>query len=74
MTENKFMAEHDIRAAFFEAMSRMYRAEVPLYGALLDIVDDVNRRALSTDPGLEAELRRRGELHRLGQERHGPSG
>jgi len=71
VTENKFMAEHDIRAAFFEAMSRMYRAEVPLYGDLLDIVDDVNRRALSTDPGLEAELRRRGELRRLGQERHG---
>jgi uncharacterized glyoxalase superfamily metalloenzyme YdcJ len=71
VTENKFMAEHDIRAAFFEAMSRMYRAEVPLYGDLLDIVDDVNRRALSADPGLEAELRRRGELRRLGQERHG---
>ena len=59
------MAEHDIRAAFFEAMSRMYRAEVPLYDDLLDIVDDVNRRVLSTDPGLEAELRRRGGLHRL---------
>jgi uncharacterized glyoxalase superfamily metalloenzyme YdcJ len=52
-------------------MSRMYRTEVPLYGDLLDIVDDVNRRVLSADPDLEADLRRRGELHRLGQERHG---
>jgi uncharacterized glyoxalase superfamily metalloenzyme YdcJ len=71
MTGNNFMAAHGIRAAFFEAMSRMYRAEVPLYGDLLDIVDDVNRRVLSADSDLEAELRRRGELYRLGQERHG---
>jgi uncharacterized glyoxalase superfamily metalloenzyme YdcJ len=65
------MAEHDIRAAFFEAMSSMYRTEVPLYGDLLDIVADVNGRTLSADPDLEADLRRRGELRRLGQERHG---
>jgi uncharacterized glyoxalase superfamily metalloenzyme YdcJ len=71
MTGNNFMAAHDIRTAFFATMSRMYRTEVPLYGDLLHIVDDVNRRALSADPDLEAELRRRGELHRLGQERHG---
>jgi uncharacterized glyoxalase superfamily metalloenzyme YdcJ len=67
----KFTAEDDIRGAFFEAMSRMYRAEVPLYGDLLDIVNGVNGRVLSADPGLEGELRRRGELRRLGQERHG---
>jgi uncharacterized glyoxalase superfamily metalloenzyme YdcJ len=71
MTGNNFMAAHDIRTAFFAAMSRMYRTEVPLYGDLLDIVDDVNRRVLSADPDLEADLRRRGELHRLAQERHG---
>ena len=65
------MAAHDIRTAFFAAMSRMYRTEVPLYGDLLDIVDDVNRRVLSAGPDLEADLRRRGELHRLAQERHG---
>jgi uncharacterized glyoxalase superfamily metalloenzyme YdcJ len=71
MTGNNFMAADDVRTAFFAAMSRMYRTEVPLYGDLLDIVDDVNRRVLSADPDLEADLRRRGELHRLGQERHG---
>lgn len=64
-------SSHDIRAAFFEAMSRMYQAEVPLYGDLLDIVDDVNTSVLAADPHLAADLRRRGELHRLGQERHG---
>lgn len=68
---NSHASEHDIRTAFFEAMSRMYRTEVPLYGDLLDIVDDMNRRVLAAQPDLEADLRRRGELHRLGQERHG---
>jgi uncharacterized glyoxalase superfamily metalloenzyme YdcJ len=71
VTGTDFMAEHDIRAAFFEAMSQMYRAEVPLYGDLLDIVDDVNGRVLTADPALEGDLRRRGEFERLGQEHHG---
>jgi uncharacterized glyoxalase superfamily metalloenzyme YdcJ len=71
VTDTDFVAEHDIRAAFFAAMSQMYRAEVPLYGDLLDIVDDVNATVLAADPALEADLRRRGEFDRLGQERHG---
>ena len=71
VTGNYRVSEHDIRTAFFEAMSAMYRAEVPLYGDLLDIVDDVNRKALAADPDMAAELRDRGELDRLGQERHG---
>ncbi|WP_435593623.1 2-oxoadipate dioxygenase/decarboxylase HglS [Nocardia sp. bgisy118] len=71
MTENDFMSEHDIRTAFFQAMSQMYRTEVPLYGDLLDIVDDVNGKVLAGSPDLELDLRRRGELDRLGQERHG---
>jgi uncharacterized glyoxalase superfamily metalloenzyme YdcJ len=71
VTGKSFTSEHDIRTAFFQAMSRMYRTEVPLYGDLLDIVDDVNRRVLTAEPELAADLRRRGELARLGQERHG---
>ena len=71
MTTDSFTSEHDIRAAFFQAMSRMYRTEVPLYGTLLDIVDDVNRRVLASDIELAAALQRRGETERLGQERHG---
>lgn len=70
-TGNTRASEHDIRAAFFAAMSQMYRTEVPLYGDLLDIVDTVNRRELAAQPDLEADLQRRGELHRLSQERHG---
>ena len=71
MTVERFAAEHDIRTAFFIAMSKMYRTEVPLYGDLLDIVDAVNGRVLAADPEFEADLRRRGEYERLGQERHG---
>lgn len=34
-----------LRARFVTAMSSMYRAEVPLYGDLIDIVRDVNAQA-----------------------------
>ena len=71
MTAQDFTPEHEIRTAFYQAMSRMYRTEVPLYGDLLSIVDDVNRRVLTAEPELEESLRRRGELERLGHERHG---
>ncbi|AKM08912.1 2-oxoadipate dioxygenase/decarboxylase HglS [Croceicoccus naphthovorans] len=58
-----FASPCDIRAAFSQAMSAMYRAEVPLYGDLLDIVADVNARvpADGDDP----------DRDRLGMERHG---
>lgn len=71
MTATGFRSEHDIRAAFYEAMSHMYRHEVPLYGDLLDIVRDINARVLAEDTELETELRSRGEFDRLSQERHG---
>ena len=60
-----------IRTRFSRAMSAMYRDEVPLYGDLLSIVADVNRRVLADRPALSAELRARGELDRLDVERHG---
>ena len=48
-----------LRGAFSEALSAMYRSEVPLYGTLLELVADINRAA-----GGEAD-------RRLGSERHG---
>ncbi|KHL24815.1 hypothetical protein PK98_13060 [Croceibacterium mercuriale] len=60
-----------IRAAFSAAMSRMYRAEVPLYGDLLEIVAAVNRNALAAAPELARQLTASGEDARLGEERHG---
>jgi hypothetical protein len=37
-----FLHPDEIRARFSAAMSQMYRAEVPAYGTLLDLVADVN--------------------------------
>lgn len=71
MIGQRFASEHAIRAAFYEAMSNMYRNEVPLYGDLLDIVRDINARVLAEDPQLERDLRARDEFDRLSQERHG---
>lgn len=66
-----FISPDTIRAAFAEAMSTMYRAEVPLYGALIELVEAINAEVLARDPALRARLERAGEIGRLGAERHG---
>jgi uncharacterized glyoxalase superfamily metalloenzyme YdcJ len=66
-----FVSTDATRLAFSEAMSLMYREEVPLYGDLLDIVATTNARALETNPTLRAQLAANGELERLNAERHG---
>lgn len=45
-----------IRSMFSQAMSDMYRAEVPQYGALIDLVREVNAATLAADPALRARL------------------
>ncbi len=49
----------------------MYKAEVPQYGLLLDLVAQVNQEVLNADNGLRESLHRAGELDRLSVERHG---
>jgi len=66
-----FVSPDEIRLAFSQAMSRMYRAEVPLYGDLLDIVATTNARALAVDPALREQLAAQAERERLNDERHG---
>ncbi|MGY8630990.1 DUF1338 family protein [Bradyrhizobium sp. 14AA] len=61
----------DIRTMFSRAMSEMYRAEVPQYGALLHLVAEVNAATLRADAGLSASLKQNGEAERLSIERHG---
>ncbi|WP_110599115.1 2-oxoadipate dioxygenase/decarboxylase HglS [Salinicola lusitanus] len=61
----------DIRSAFSQAMSDMYRQEVPQYGDLLELVADINRKALEADPALAAQLGAHDETSRLDVERHG---
>jgi uncharacterized glyoxalase superfamily metalloenzyme YdcJ len=60
-----------IRAQFSRAMSAMYKAEVPLYGELLELVGEVNRQALAQDAELAERLELTGEIQRLEVERHG---
>lgn len=61
----------ELRARFAAALSDMYQAEVPQYGALLALVNDVNREALAADPELARSLAAGGELNRIAGERHG---
>ncbi|MET0369753.1 MAG: VOC family protein [Sphingobium sp.] len=51
-----------IRAAFARAMSAMYRAEVPRYGELIEIVEQINDATPLADPA---------ERQRIAGERHG---
>lgn len=62
-----------IRAGFSEAMSVMYRGEVPQYGALLELVAAINQRVLRQAPSLPDPDRRAclAECRRLDAERHG---
>ena len=39
-----------IRAQFSQCMSEMYQTEVPLYGDLLQLVNDVNQQSLQQHP------------------------
>lgn len=60
-----------IRRLFAQAMSRMYRTEVPLYGTLVELVERINAQVLEQDPALAAQLQRNDERARLDEERHG---
>lgn len=69
--EALFLSSDHIRNLFSRSMSTMYRQEVPQYGALLDLVADVNRNTLENTPELRRKMQEGGELDRLGVERHG---
>jgi uncharacterized glyoxalase superfamily metalloenzyme YdcJ len=66
-----FVDPDEIRIRFSRAMSDMYRAEVPQYGALIALVQQVNADTLAHDVALAQQLARTGELDRLAGERHG---
>eukprot|EP00752_Nemacystus_decipiens_P019291 g17347.t1 len=61
----------DIRSMFSQAMSDMYRTEVPQYGTLIELVRDINAATLAADPALKDQMDAAGELERLDVERHG---
>ncbi len=59
-----------IRADFSAAMSEMYRTEVPAYGTLVEIVEDVNAAVLERDDNALA-LTPGEDTNRISAERHG---
>lgn len=68
---SQFVCKDEIRLKFSQAMSDMYQTEVPLFGDLLKLVNDVNAKVLEEDPELKQKLQETGELERLEQTRHG---
>ena len=62
---------NDIRSRFCDAMSAMYRQEVPLYSDLIDIVKKVNDQVLIDEASLKQQLTVAEGLKRLDVERHG---
>ncbi|WP_271043225.1 2-oxoadipate dioxygenase/decarboxylase HglS [Pseudomonas sp. VB3] len=71
MPNPRFISPDTIRKDFSKAMSDMYREEVPLYGALLELVAETNAQVLASDPDLAQQLQHTGEIQRLDMERHG---
>ncbi|MEN5046897.1 2-oxoadipate dioxygenase/decarboxylase HglS [Pseudomonas koreensis] len=71
MTVQPFVSPDLIRQRFSKAMSDMYREEVPLYGALMELVDQTNREVLAAQPDIARQLDSTGEIERLDMERHG---
>ncbi|MFI8226052.1 VOC family protein [Pseudomonas sp. NPDC085632] len=71
MTVQPFVSPDLIRQRFSKAMSDMYREEVPLYGALMVLVEQTNREVLARQPDIARQLDSTGEIQRLDMERHG---
>ncbi len=68
---SSFVSPDEIRGRFARAMSAMYRDEVPQYGDLVALVQEINSQTLAAQPALHARLASAGELGRLDVERHG---
>jgi len=66
-----FLSADDIRTRFSQAMSAMYQQEVPQYGTLMALVQQVNEQSLMDNPALKIRLQAADELERLNLERHG---
>lgn len=66
-----FVSPDVIRSLFAQAMSDMYRSEVPLYGTLMELVTEVNAETLAKDAALAERIARNDESERLDLERHG---
>jgi uncharacterized glyoxalase superfamily metalloenzyme YdcJ len=66
-----YLQASEIRAQFTATLSQMYRKEVPRYGTLLEIVNDLNLQQLETKTGFIQPLKNTNTLQHLSEERHG---
>lgn len=66
-----YVSSDAIRSTFANAMSEMYRDEVPAYGELVSIVEAVNSNVLSADGNEQLCLDPDEDLERISGERHG---
>lgn len=71
MIHNTFVHPDEIRILFSDAMSAMYKTEVPQYAGLLDLVAEMNAEVFHTDKVLAAQMRASCEMERFDVERHG---
>lgn len=71
MTAKQLTSPDVIRTQFSQAMSAMYRNEVPLYGELIELVSTVNQQSIKQNQDSTKELARSGSLQNLSEERHG---
>jgi len=71
MSSTAFVSPDQIRSQFSQAMSAMYRKEVPLYGDLIELVGEVNAAVLESNPQTLQQLDRGESLEALSEERHG---
>lgn len=68
---HNFSRQDDLRSAFALSMSDMYKAEVPLYGDLVQIVQETNKHVLDTKHQTPEAVHWLDESTRLDLERHG---
>ena len=71
MLKKTIINADEIRQKFSNAMSKMYREEVPAYGTLMDIVGDLNKKILIKDKALADALDATKGIERITEERHG---
>ena len=71
MTAENLVSPDHIRSLFAQAMSHMYRTEVPLYGDLVELVSSINAKVLAEDTELATSLKRNDDYERIDLERHG---
>jgi len=67
----RLLSPDSLRMRFAEALTQMYREEVPRFAQLAELVQDINARCLAHNETLRNRLRANGELERLGMVRHG---